>query len=119
MCVAEGLTSLPLPIAQHSDSVLSISVSYHPMQIVGAILSNSLSLLYHIMQIVDTILSSTTVLIANKSAWEDPLKRAKIEDVALLLMSAIEGRKKVGLKMNLHKDNLEQVGVPHELALIS
>jgi ATP phosphoribosyltransferase len=62
------------------------------------------------MQIIDTIMSSTTVLIANKRAWENPVKRAKIEDVALLLTSAIEGKKKVGLKMNLHKDNLQQVG---------
>jgi hypothetical protein len=36
-------------------------------------------------QIVDTILSSTTRLVANKAAWEDPQKRRKIEDVALLL----------------------------------
>ena len=37
------------------------------------------------VQIVDTILSSTTRLVANKAAWEDPQKRRKIEDVALLL----------------------------------
>jgi ATP phosphoribosyltransferase len=50
---------------------------------------------------VATILESTTRLIANKDAWEDPIKRARIEDLALLLQGAIDGKKKVGLKMNL------------------
>lgn len=36
-------------------------------------------------RVVDTILSSMTRLVANKAAWEDPAKRQKIEDVALLL----------------------------------
>ena len=43
---------------------------------------------------VDTILASTTRLVANKAAWADPAKRSKIEDVALLLLGAIEGRNK-------------------------
>ena len=34
---------------------------------------------------MDTILSSTTRLVTNKAAWENPQKRRKIEDVALLL----------------------------------
>ena len=50
---------------------------------------------------VATILESTTRLIANKDAWKDPIKRARIEDLALLLQGAIDGKKKVGLKMNL------------------
>ncbi len=61
------------------------------------------------MQVVSTILASTTRLIANKAAWEDPAKRSKIEDVALLLRGAIEGRNKVGLKMNVHRRNLQEV----------
>jgi|TARA_B110000305_G_C19374506_1_gene606242 ATP phosphoribosyltransferase len=50
---------------------------------------------------VATILESTTRLIANRDAWEDPVKRARIEDLALLLQGAIDGKKMVGLKMNL------------------
>ncbi len=41
------------------------------------------------LQIVDTILSSTTRLVANKAAWEDPAKRQKIEDIALLLQVGV------------------------------
>ncbi|KAK9814640.1 hypothetical protein WJX72_009113 [[Myrmecia] bisecta] len=61
------------------------------------------------LRVVDTILCSTTRLIANKAAWEDPDKRRKIEDLSVLLKGAVEGRKKVGLKMNLQKELLSQV----------
>jgi ATP phosphoribosyltransferase len=61
------------------------------------------------LRILDTILTSTTRFIANKAAWEDPFKREKIENIALLLRAAIEARTKVGLKMNVSKAHLEAV----------
>lgn len=67
------------------------------------------SLVANKLRVVDTILSSTTRLVANKAAWEDPAKRQKIEDVALLLQAAINGKQKVGLKMNIHKSKLNEV----------
>ncbi|MBN1765678.1 MAG: ATP phosphoribosyltransferase [Sedimentisphaerales bacterium] len=60
------------------------------------------------LRIVDTIMTSTTRFIANKQAWQDNFKREKIEAVSLLLRGAIEGREKVGLKMNLPADKLTQ-----------
>ncbi len=53
------------------------------------------------LKIIDTVMTSTTRLIANKTAWENTFKREKIEAVVLLLRGAIEGRQKIGLKMNL------------------
>lgn len=53
------------------------------------------------LRIVETILTSTTRLIANKSSWEDPAKRKKIETIAMLLLGALEADSKVGLKLNL------------------
>ncbi len=53
------------------------------------------------LRVIDTVLSSTTRLICNRVAWSDPLKRAKIEDLALLLQGAIAAREKIGLKMNV------------------
>ncbi len=61
------------------------------------------------LRIIDTIMESNTVLIANKEAWEDIAKRKKIEEMALLLNGAIEAEEKVGLMMNVKKDNLENV----------
>jgi ATP phosphoribosyltransferase len=61
------------------------------------------------LRIIGTLLTSTTRLIANKQAWEDPKKRAKIEDLALLLQAAIAAKSKVGLKMNVPRASLDAV----------
>lgn len=61
------------------------------------------------LRIVDTLLYTNTVLIANKSAWEDSRKREKIETIALLLQSALEAYSKVGLKLNIEKSRLKTI----------
>ena len=61
------------------------------------------------LRIVDTLLYTNTVLIANKTAWEDSKKREKIETIALLLQSALEAYSKVGLKLNIEKSRLETI----------
>jgi len=61
------------------------------------------------LRIIDTVTVSTTRLIANKDAWADPFKREKIEDVSILLKAAIEARSKVGLKMNVRKQDLDSI----------
>ena len=61
------------------------------------------------LRIIDTVISSTTRFIANKQAWEDKFKREKIENISILLNAAIEARSKVGLKMNIKKDALENI----------
>jgi len=61
------------------------------------------------LRIVETILESTTKLIANKDAFNDSQKRKKIENIALLLQGALAAVEKVGLKMNVFKENLPQV----------
>jgi ATP phosphoribosyltransferase len=61
------------------------------------------------LRIIDEIMTSTTRLVANKAAWADDFKRQKIEDLAVLLHGAIDGREKVGLKMNLPADRVAEV----------
>ena len=61
------------------------------------------------LRIVDTLLNTNTVLIANKVSWENPAKRKKIENIALLLTSALEANCKVGLKLNIEKSKLEAI----------
>ncbi len=61
------------------------------------------------LRIVDTLLETNTKLIANKSSWENPVKRRKIETIALLLRGALEAGSKVGLKMNLPRAALDAV----------
>ena len=61
------------------------------------------------LRIVDVLMETNTVLIANKSTWEDQQKRAKIENIALMLSAALEADTKVGLKLNLERSKLEVV----------
>jgi ATP phosphoribosyltransferase len=61
------------------------------------------------LKILDTVLESNTQLIANQAAWEDPGKRQKLEDMRMLLQGAINALGKVGLMLNVHKDNLAGV----------
>ena len=61
------------------------------------------------LRVIDTVITSTTRLIANKQAWADSFKREKIENISILLNAAIEARTKVGLKMNVKKNNLDDV----------
>jgi len=53
------------------------------------------------LRILDTVMASNTQLIANLKAWKDPWKRAKIENLAMLLQAAIDAKEMVGLKMNV------------------
>ncbi|MCF7975113.1 MAG: ATP phosphoribosyltransferase [Phycisphaerae bacterium] len=61
------------------------------------------------LRIIDTLITSTTRFIANKEAWEDPFKREKIENIAILLKAAINAKSKVGLKMNIRKQDLDMI----------
>ncbi len=61
------------------------------------------------LRIVESILESVTVMITNKAAWQNPWKRQKIENIALMLHGALLAEEKVGLKMNVPKNQLQAV----------
>jgi ATP phosphoribosyltransferase len=61
------------------------------------------------LRIIDTLMESNTQLIANKTALADPWKRQKLENVALLLKAAIEAQGKVGLMLNVRRDDLPKI----------
>lgn len=61
------------------------------------------------LRIVETLLKTNTKLIANKKSWEDPAKRAKIENMAMMLQAALTAADKVGLKLNAPKESLEGI----------
>ncbi len=61
------------------------------------------------LRIVETVLESNTQLIANKQSWADDWKRQKLMDLKLLLDGAIAALGKVGLLLNVHRDNLNAV----------
>jgi len=61
------------------------------------------------LKIIDTILESNTQLIANCRSWDDPAKRRKLEDIKMLLEGAMNALGKVGLMLNVHKNDLDAV----------
>jgi ATP phosphoribosyltransferase, C-terminal domain len=61
------------------------------------------------LRVIATILESTTRLHANRAAWEDPWKREKLQNLAVLLRGALTADLKVGLKMNVPGDKINQV----------
>ena len=61
------------------------------------------------LRIVETVLESNTQLIANKSSWAESWKRQKLQDLKLLLDGAIAALGKVGLMLNVHKNQLQTV----------
>jgi ATP phosphoribosyltransferase len=61
------------------------------------------------LRIIDTVLESNTQFIANLQAWQDPWKKQKILDLKTLLEGALNALGKVGLMLNVHKDNLGAV----------
>lgn len=63
----------------------------------------------HGLRIIDEVMVSNTVLIANKDAWNDPVKRRKIEQIELLLQGALRAESLVCIKMNAPASNLNTI----------
>ncbi|MDR0676570.1 MAG: ATP phosphoribosyltransferase [Elusimicrobiota bacterium] len=61
------------------------------------------------LKIIDELLQSTTRFIANEDSLKDQWKIEKIENLMLLLKGALAAESLVGLKLNIHKNNLNKV----------
>lgn len=61
------------------------------------------------LQITEDLMISSTRLYASRQAMNDQTRRGRIEDLALLLRSVLEARKRVMLELNVPTDKLEAV----------
>jgi len=61
------------------------------------------------LRIIDTVMASETHLIANPTSYDDPWKKQKIDNIALMLQGAIAAQGQVGLMLNVQKSNLAAV----------
>ncbi len=61
------------------------------------------------LRIVDTVLESATVFIMNRQAAAEGWKREKADNLILMLQGAIAAASKVGLLLNVHRNNLPGV----------
>lgn len=81
----------------------------HLVDAIADITETGSSLKANNLRVIATILESTTKLHANKDSWNDPWKREKLQNLAVLLQGALRARSKVGLKMNVPGGQLEAV----------
>jgi ATP phosphoribosyltransferase len=61
------------------------------------------------LKVIETLLTSRTELLANRTAYDDPEKRAAMEDITLLLQGALRARGHVLLKLNVPVSSLDDV----------
>ena len=61
------------------------------------------------LRIIETVLESNTQLVANKTAWANPARRQKIENLAVMLNGAIAALGLVGLMLNVRKADLPAI----------
>ncbi|OQX18472.1 MAG: ATP phosphoribosyltransferase [Desulfobulbaceae bacterium A2] len=63
----------------------------------------------HGLRVIHELMQSNAQLITSHAAWNDPWKREKIENIAMLLQGALRADRIVGLKMNVPREALETV----------
>ena len=63
----------------------------------------------HNLRVIHEVMETNTQLIANKTAWKNPVKREKIEQISLLLQAALVAEKLVGIKMNVPENKIAKV----------
>lgn len=61
------------------------------------------------LRIIETVIESNTVFIANVDSWKDETKRNQLLDIKMLLEGAINAMGKVGLMLNVEKQDLQAV----------
>ena len=66
------------------------------------------------LKIIGTILESSTRFIASRAAMDNPVKRDRIEELAMLFRAVLDGRERVMLEMNIPKDCFDAIvnGLP-------
>jgi len=63
----------------------------------------------HGLRIIYELMESNTQFIANKEAWEDPWKRKKIKNIAMMLQGSLNADRIVGIKMNVPETKLDTI----------
>src|SRR5947209_7801967 len=61
------------------------------------------------LRIIETLMESETQLIANKEAYKNEWKKAKINNISLMLNAAIAAQGRVGLMLNARKADLREI----------
>jgi len=63
----------------------------------------------HGLKIIHELMKTNTKLIANHESIKDPWKKAKIDQISLLLKGALKAENMIGIKMNIPKDKISAI----------
>ncbi len=61
------------------------------------------------LKVIEEVMRTSALLIANKQALVDPLKKEKILDILTLMRGAVDGAKKLHIFANVKKSNLDEL----------
>ena len=67
------------------------------------------TLLANDLRIVAEVMRSSTRMYASRSAWEDPIRRRRIEDLRLVVQSVLEARRRVMVEVNVTSAALSKI----------
>lgn len=73
------------------------------------IVDTGTSLQQNNLKVIEEIMETSALLIANRQALKDPMKREKIMDIFTLLKGVVDGSKKLHIFMNVKKTNLKEL----------
>lgn len=63
----------------------------------------------HQLKVIQRLLVSTTRMIVNPQAWADANKRARIEELKMLMQAVLDAENRVMLEMNIPAKHLDQI----------
>ncbi len=115
--VATELVSVTRKYFENKNVAVQVEFSWGATEVKPPMLADAIvevtetgsSLKANRLRIIDTVLESNTQIIANKKAWCDSAKRRKIENLALMLRGAMDAQDRVGLMLNVRKQDLAGV----------
>jgi len=70
-------------------------------------MSSGRTLEEHKLKVIHRFIDSTTRMIANKKSLADPVKKAKIDELVMLVLAVLDARERVMLEMNVSNDTFE------------
>ncbi len=115
--VATELVNVTRNYFQQRDIPVEVQFSWGATEVKPPVLAEAIveitetgsSLRANNLRIVDTVMEVKNCLLTNKAAWEEPWKREKLENIALLLTGALAAEDKVGLKMNVPCEKVDAI----------
>jgi ATP phosphoribosyltransferase len=115
--IATELVQTTLRYLQKNNVKAKVEFSWGATEVKPPILADAIvevtetgsSLRANNLRIVETVIESNTQFIANTKSWADPVKHQQMLDIKMLLEGAINAMGKVGLMLNVERENLDAI----------